>query len=133
MLQRTPGTFYVLTYHRGPAPLNTALALMDTASDIDPRRWAEIPCTVGRVANETDVEEGRAVFCLEGQSEAASIPVPCCGVHVSDESLAFVVIQAEIAEVGTLLGFRYLFVGFGICQLNEVQLIPSGWPEGHEL
>ena len=28
MLQRTPGTFYVLTYHRGPAPLNTALAPM---------------------------------------------------------------------------------------------------------
>ena len=28
MLQRTPGTFYVLTYHRGPAPLNTALGLM---------------------------------------------------------------------------------------------------------
>ena len=27
MLQRTPATFYVLTYHRGPAPLNTALAL----------------------------------------------------------------------------------------------------------
>ena len=27
MLQRTPGTFYVLTYHRGPAPLNTALGL----------------------------------------------------------------------------------------------------------
>jgi hypothetical protein len=31
VLQRTPGTFYVLTYHRGPAPLNTALALMDRA------------------------------------------------------------------------------------------------------
>ena len=28
VLQRTPGTFYVLTYHRGPAPLNTALGLM---------------------------------------------------------------------------------------------------------
>ena len=28
MLQRTPGTFYVLTYHRGPAPLNTALGCM---------------------------------------------------------------------------------------------------------
>ena len=27
VLQRTPGTFYVLTYHRGPAPLNTALDL----------------------------------------------------------------------------------------------------------
>jgi hypothetical protein len=27
VLQRTPGTFYVLTYHRGPAPLNTALGL----------------------------------------------------------------------------------------------------------
>ena len=25
MLQRTPGTFYVSTHHRGPAPLNTAL------------------------------------------------------------------------------------------------------------
>src|SRR5688572_12280578 len=28
VLQRTPGTFYVLTYHRGPAPLNTALGSM---------------------------------------------------------------------------------------------------------
>ena len=28
MLQRTPGTFYVLTHHRGPAPLNTALGCM---------------------------------------------------------------------------------------------------------
>jgi len=28
VLQRTPGTYYVLTYHRGPAPLNTALGIM---------------------------------------------------------------------------------------------------------
>src|SRR5688572_21237453 len=28
VLQRTPGTFYVLTHHRGPAPLNTALGCM---------------------------------------------------------------------------------------------------------
>lgn len=28
MLQRTPGTSYVSTYHRGPAPLNTALGVM---------------------------------------------------------------------------------------------------------
>jgi O-antigen/teichoic acid export membrane protein len=28
VLQRTPGTFFVLTYHRGPAPLNTALDRM---------------------------------------------------------------------------------------------------------
>ena len=28
VLQRTPGTFYVSTYHRGPAPLNTALGCM---------------------------------------------------------------------------------------------------------
>src|SRR5687767_3897488 len=28
VLQRTPGTFYVSTHHRGPAPLNTALGSM---------------------------------------------------------------------------------------------------------
>ena len=37
MLQRTPGTSYVSTNHRGPAPLNTALGVdVENFSEIDP-------------------------------------------------------------------------------------------------
>jgi hypothetical protein len=40
VLQRTPGTFYVSTYHRGPAPLNTALEPMPNAEDTRDLKFA---------------------------------------------------------------------------------------------
>ena len=55
VLQRTPGTFYVSTYHRGPAPLNTALAML-------PLRLGYFPSL-----------KGESTVLLSGSSEAVGL------------------------------------------------------------
>ena len=108
--------------------------MMDAFEDFDPVNWRVTPCTAGRVATDDDVENGRAVFCLEGQSEPASLTVPSCAFQLTHtgEEVPVVVIQAESTNGSVLLGVRYLFGGFGICPIEEARLLPEGWPPGYE-
>ena len=95
--------------------------------------WASVPHVSGRPATETDVAQGRAVFYLPGGSEPADLPVPCCAIqHLeSDASQPVVVIQAERAPSGVVLGVRPLSGGNGVCMLSEVELLPGGFTPQH--
>jgi len=88
--------------------------------------WSDTPCTLGRIANERDVQEGRAVFYVDGPSQAADIPLPRCALLHEDGSkiLPVILIQAESRDDGeVLVGYRPLSGGNGICMLGEVDLL----------
>jgi hypothetical protein len=96
---------------------------------ISARDWRSTPHITGRPATEADVAAGIAVFYVPGESAAASMPLPCCAYQQLEEGTEqpVVVIQAELAPHGTILGVRPLAGGNGICLASEVRLLPNGF------
>jgi hypothetical protein len=88
--------------------------------------WRDTPCTLGRIASKGDVQRGRAVFYVDGPSQAADVPLPCCAL-VHEEGarvIPVILIQAESRDDGkVLVGYRPLSGGNGICMLDEVDLL----------
>jgi hypothetical protein len=78
------------------------------------------------------VKAGHAVFFVEGHSEAAAVKLPQCAIQTLDdgEKLPVVVIQAEVAPYGVILGVRPLAGGNGMCEANEVTFLPEGFESG---
>jgi hypothetical protein len=91
--------------------------------------WRATPCVSGRVATEADVKAGTAVFFVQGESQAAQMTLPQCGMQVLEDGskIPVVVIQAEVAPSGVILGIRPLTGGNGICLAHEVELLPNGF------
>lgn len=77
---------------------------------IKAEEWRSTPCISGRVATQEDVAAGRAVFYINGVSMAAKFDLPHCAMQLTDSGseIPVVVIQAEIASTGTVLGVRPL-------------------------
>ena len=69
-----------------------------------------------------DVQEGRAVFYVDGQSEPYDIDLPCLGFQAMDDGteVKVVIVQAEHSPNGPILGVRYFEGGNGVCSLLEV-------------
>jgi hypothetical protein len=91
--------------------------------------WRSTPHIAGRPATEADVATGAAVFYVPGESAAASMSLPCCAYQRLEDGSEqpVVVIQAEIAPHGTILGVRPLTGGNGICMATEVRLLADGF------
>jgi hypothetical protein len=107
--------------------------MTDLWGPISASEWRSTPCITGRPATETDVSSGSAVFYVSGESAAAPIALPCCAIQSLEDGTEqpVVVIQAELAPHGTILGVRPLLGGNGICLLTEVRLLPAGFvPQG---
>jgi hypothetical protein len=103
--------------------------MADLWDSIAANDWRDIPCVVGRPATEADVAAGSAVFYVPGKSAAASMALPCCAIQVLEDGSEqpVVIIQAELAPHGTVLGVRPLSGGNGICMATEVRLLPAGF------
>ena len=103
--------------------------MTDLWGPIQASEWRTVPCITGRPATEADVAAGSAVFYVPGDSAPAPVGLPCCAVQRLEDGseLPVVIIQAELAPHGTLLGVRPLAGGNGICMATEVQLLPSGF------
>jgi hypothetical protein len=107
--------------------------MLDIWGPIALNDWRSTPCIAGRPATEADVAAGLAVFYVPGGSGVAPLPLPCCAFRSLDDGSkqSVVIVQAEVAPHGTLLGVRPLSGGNGICMLSEVQLLPAGFePRG---
>jgi len=101
----------------------------DLWGPIAPEEWRTVPCTAGRVATESDVKAGRAVFYIQGESSPASLELPCCAVQVLESGIEqpVVVVQAEQSASGIVFGVRPLDGGNGVCMEGEVRLLDSGF------
>ena len=100
----------------------------DLWGPIAPNEWHLVPCTTGRVATESDVKAGGAVFYIQGESAPASLKLPCCAVQLMEGGeQPVVVIQAEQGPSGAVFGVRPLTGGNGVCMEGEVRLLPSGF------
>jgi len=96
---------------------------------ISASEWRNTPCIVGRPANESDVVAGSAVFYVPGNSAAAPMDLPCCAIQSLEDGSEqpVVIVQAELAPHGIVLGVRPLSGGNGICMATEVRLLSAGF------
>lgn len=103
--------------------------MVDLWSPISASDWRSTPCVVGRPASESEVAAGSAVFYVPGESAAAPMTLPCCAIQSLEDGSeqSVVIVQAEIAPHGTILGVRSLSGGNGICMSTEVRLLPAGF------
>ena len=103
--------------------------MTDLWGPIQANEWRNTPCVLGRPASEDDVAAGNAVFYVPGDSAAASMALPCCAVQTLEDGTEqpVVVVQAELAPHGTILGVRPLSGGNAICMATEVRLLPDGF------
>ncbi|PPT92599.1 hypothetical protein XarbCFBP7409_21050 [Xanthomonas arboricola pv. guizotiae] len=55
--------------------------------------------------------------------------LPCCAIQSLEDGSEqpVVIVQAELAAHGTILGVRPLSGGNGICMVTEVRLLPAGF------
>jgi len=103
--------------------------MTDPWGPISASDWRDTPCVSGRPATEADVAAGCAVFYIPGDSAAAPMTLPACGLQslAGGSEQPVVIIQAELAPHGTILGVRPLSGGNGICMATEVRLLPAGF------
>ncbi len=103
--------------------------MADLWSSIAASEWRNTPCVVGRPATEADVAAGSAVFYVPGESAAVPMALPCCAIQSLEDGSEqpVVIVQAELAPHGTILGVRPLSGGNGICMATEVRLLPAGF------
>ena len=103
--------------------------MADLWGSIAASQWRDTPCIVGRPATEADVAAGTAVFYVPGESAVAPMDLPCCAIqsHEDGSEQPVVIVQAELAPHGTILGVRPLSGGNGICMDTEVRLLPAGF------
>jgi len=95
---------------------------------IDLTHWRDTPCISGRVAVEADVNAGRAVFFLAGAAaKPHPLDLPCCALLArgSGPHQPVIVIQAESTDRGIFAGYRALTGGNGVCDLDELALLPG--------
>jgi hypothetical protein len=103
--------------------------MTDLWGPISASEWRSTPHIVGRAATEADVAGGAAVFYVRGDSSPAVMGLPCCAIQSLEDGSEqpVVVIQAELAPHGTMLGVRPLSGGNGICMDTDVRLLPDGF------
>ncbi|MGQ4661625.1 hypothetical protein [Lysobacter sp. F6437] len=103
--------------------------MTDLWGSISASAWRSTPCIAGRPATEADVAAGSAVFYVPGESTAAPMALPCCAIQALEDGSeqSVVIVQAEVAPEGTILGVRPLTGGNGICMVTEVRLLPAGF------
>jgi len=91
--------------------------------------WHATPCMVGRAATEADVAAGSAIFYVQGGFTPAPMSLPCCAVQILDDGSEqpIVIVQAELAQHGTIFGVRPLSGSNGICMSKDVRLLPAGF------
>lgn len=91
--------------------------------------WCNTPCLSGRIATEDDVTAGTAVFYIQGESSPVSMSLPCCAYQRLENGTEqpVVIVQAEHAPHGIVLGVRPLNGGNSICLATEVRLLPRGF------
>ena len=96
---------------------------------IEVKKWKETPCISGRLASETDVRQGRAVFYLAGGAVVPmKIPLPACAIHHDQETkqaTPVILIQAEESPKAKTIGFRFLTGGNGVCTLAELEILKA--------
>jgi hypothetical protein len=95
--------------------------------------WRELPHIVERLATESDVQQGRAVFVTvrkDGSPSSARphpLPIPRCAILHAEppgpSQLPVFVIQAEEVDGKLLVGYRPITGGNGICTLAELELL----------
>lgn len=98
-------------------------------------QWRATPCISGCAATEADVQAGRAAFFVPGDSLPAAVPLPCCARQSLEGggTQRVVVIQAEVAPYGIVVGVRPLEGGNGVCTLDELELLPSGFSPSNDV
>ena len=111
MLQRTPGTFYVLTFHRGPAPLNTALAAIAMKCQ---RCNAELPESIasGAIVACTACSARHQLETVASRAFSWVVAVPVVGV-----CLALWASLVVLAVRAVLAGISAPIVTFGLLAL----------------
>ena len=72
---------------------------------------------------------GSAVFYVPGDSASAEMDLPACAIQLLEDGSEqpVVIVQAELAPHGTILGVRPLSGGNGICMATDVRLLPAGF------
>lgn len=103
--------------------------MADLWGPISAAEWHKVPCTVGRPATEADVIAGVAAFYVQGESVQAPMSLPCCAIQLLEDGTEqpVVIVQAELAPHGTILGVRPLSGGNGVCMAHEVRLLSGGF------
>ena len=93
---------------------------------IEMSQWQQTPHLSGRVAEEQDVKDGRAVFYLKDAKEIgavyADIGLPHCGILL-ESCTPVIIIQSERLDEKHCVGYRPLRGGNGICLISDVQLL----------
>ena len=91
--------------------------------------WINTPHVSERIATETDVKLGAAVFVIDspGKEHAAlAIEIPALAFHVdteTNEKKPGVVIQGEQVGDQKVIGIKYLDGSYGVCTLEELEFI----------
>jgi hypothetical protein len=92
---------------------------------IDMKQWRATPAVEGRAATDQDVDDGRAIFAVDG--EPVEIDLPACAIVREEgvgEPTPVIVVQAERIEDGTVaIGYRLLDGGSGIATLDDVEFL----------
>jgi len=92
---------------------------------IEIEKWQETPCVSGRVATETDIENGIAVFSIPSGSEPYEVKLPLCAVQTDEDTkqrIPCIAIQIEKADSGVFIGVRYLDGGNGVGTSEDIEL-----------
>ena len=101
----------------------------DLWGPVDVNHWADVPSVSGRLAQEDDVKEGRAVFFLENPTDPVAVPypirLPSCAILKEEDGsqTPVVLIQAELLTDRVTLGYRPISGGNGIGALPEVEIL----------
>lgn len=102
----------------------------DLWGPIDRTAWRDVPAVCDRLATETDVRQGRAVFYLSRDGEVDAEPIgmslPALAIHTDQESdteTPVILIQAEQADGRQLIGYRPLDDGNGIGLRFEFSIV----------
>jgi hypothetical protein len=91
--------------------------------------WQAIPCVKGRLASETDVKQGKAVFFINDPDKATlaeAINLPACAIIYDKKTgikIPSIAIQAESVDEKVLIGYRPISGGNGICTADEAEFI----------
>ena len=96
--------------------------------------WQQTPHIKGKVANENDVKERRAIFTIDpkkGVLTPLNIKIPSLAYHIDQETkerILVVVIQAEQCGDKKVAGIRYSDGSEGACLLYELEFLDN-YPE----
>ena len=102
------------------------------------KSWKNISVISGKIANQTDAENGLAVFCLKNagvEHKAFEIDLPKLAYLTNeddDSKELIVVIQAESTEKGVVIGYRNPNGGNGAGFLYELEFLSSEEIESFE-